>query len=90
MKAIFAAITVCALISQVNAYDRNRSLGEEWRGQREPAEMQRIEEAARQRESEHNNRIQQLERQQKIQQQEEEWRKRQLEVEQYRLWLWTR
>jgi hypothetical protein len=90
MKVIFAAITACTLTSQVNAYDRNRSLGEEWQRQREPAEMQRIEEAARQRESEHNNRLQQLGRQQKIQQEEEERRKRKLEAEQYRLWLWTR
>jgi hypothetical protein len=90
MKLLFAAITACALINEVNAYDRNRSLWEEWQRQREPAEMQKIEEAARRRESEHNNRMQHLERQQKIQQEEEERRNRKLEAEQYRLWLWTR
>lgn len=90
MKAIFAALTACALTSHVVAYDRNRSIGEEWQQQRGTAEMQRIEEAARQRESEHSTRMQQLDRQQKIQQQENEWRQRQLELEQYRLWLWSR
>ncbi|MDQ3186366.1 MAG: hypothetical protein M3Q16_07940 [Pseudomonadota bacterium] len=90
MKAFFAALIACTLTSQVIAYDRNRSIGEEWQQQRGTAEMQRIEEAARQRESEYNNRMQQLDRQQKIQQQENEWRQRQLDLEQYRLWLWTR
>ena len=90
MKAISAALIACALTSQVSAYDRNRSIGEEWQRQRETAEFQRIEEAARQRESEHNNRMQQLDRQQKIHQQENEWRQRQLELEQYRLWPWKR
>ncbi|SCY57294.1 hypothetical protein SAMN05216420_10923 [Nitrosospira sp. Nl5] len=90
MKALFAALTACALTSQAIAYDRNRSIGEEWQQQRGTAETQRIEEAARQRESEHNARMQQLDRQQKIQQQENEWRQRQLELEQNRLWLWSR
>jgi 3-hydroxyacyl-CoA dehydrogenase len=90
MKIIFAALITVALSSRVMAYDRNQSMGEEWRQQRETAEMQRIEEAARQREAERNNQMQQIERQQKIEQRENEWRQRQLEVEQYRLWLWTR
>lgn len=89
MKAIFAALTACALTSPVIAYDRNRSIGEEWQQQRGTAEMQRIEDAARQRENEHNTRMQQLDRQQKIQQEENERRRRQLDQEQYRLWLWT-
>jgi hypothetical protein len=90
MKAIFAALTAAALSSQVIAYERNRSIGEEWQQQHQTAEMQRIEQAAKQRETEHNNRMQQLDRQQKMQQQENESRQRQLELEQYRLWLWTR
>jgi hypothetical protein len=90
MKAIFAVLTAAALSSQVIAYERNRSIGEKWQQQHETAEMQRIEQAAKQRETEHNNRMQQLDRQQKMQQQENESRQRQLELEQYRLWLWTR
>lgn len=87
MKAIFAVLTACALTSEVIAYDRNRSMGEEWQQQRGTADVQRIEEAARQRESEHNTRMQQLDRQQKIHQEESERRQRQLELEQYRIWL---
>ncbi|KIO49523.1 hypothetical protein [Nitrosospira sp. NpAV] len=90
MKIIFGALIMIALNSHVMAYDRNQSTGEEWRQQRETAETLRMEQAAKQREAEYNNQMQQLERQQKIQQQEKEWRQRQLEVEQYRLWLWTR
>lgn len=90
MKAIFVAIVAFALSSQAIAYDRNRSIGEEWQQQRGTAESQRIEEAVRQRESEHNARMQQLDRLQKARQQENEWRQRQLDVEQYRLWLWSR
>ena len=90
MKAIFVALTACALTSEVIAYDRNRSMGEEWQQQRGTADMQRIEEAARQRESEHNTRMQQLEREQKIFREESERRQRQLELEQYRPWLWKR
>ena len=90
MKAIFVALTACALTSEVIAYDRNRSMGEEWQQQRGTADMQRMEEAARQRESEHNTRMQQLDRQQKIFQLENERRQRQLELEQYRIWLWTK
>lgn len=90
MKAIFAVLTACALTSEVIAYDRNRSMGEEWQQQRGTADVQRIEEAARQRESEHNTRMQQLDRQQKIHQEESERRQRQLELEQYRIWLWTK
>lgn len=90
MKAVFAALIACALTGQADAYDHNRSMGEEWQRQRETAEFQRIEEAARQRESDHNNRMQQLDQQLKTQQQENEWRQRQLELEQYRPWLWTR
>lgn len=89
MKAIFAVLIACSLTSQVIAYDRNRSIGEEWQQQRGTAEMQRIEEAARQRESDHNTRMQQLDRQQKIQQEENERRRRQIDQEQFRLWLWT-
>ena len=90
MKAIFVALTACALTSEVIAYDRNRSMGEEWQQQQGTADMQRIEEAARQRESEHSTRMQQLDRQQKIHQEESERRQRQLELEQYRIWLWTK
>jgi hypothetical protein len=90
MKVIFAALSAFALTSHAQVYDRNRSIGEEWQQQRESAEMQRIDQAARQRESEHNNRMEQLEGQQKIQQQEKEWRQRQLELEQLRLWIWSR
>jgi hypothetical protein len=89
MKAIFAALIACALTSEVIAYDRNRSMGEEWQQQRGTADMQRIEEAARKRESEHNTRMQQLDRQQKIHQEESERRQKQLDLEQYRIWLWT-
>ena len=90
MKAMFVVLTACALTSEVIAYDRNRSMGEEWQQQRGTADMQRIEEAARQRESEHNTRMQQLEREQKIFREESERRQRQLELEQYRIWLWTK
>ena len=90
MKAMFVVLTACALTSEVIAYDRNRSMGEEWQQQRGTADMQRMEEAARQRESEHNTRMQQLDRQQKIFQLENERRQRQLELEQYRIWLWTK
>jgi uncharacterized protein YaiL (DUF2058 family) len=90
MKVIFAALSAFALASHAQVYDRNRSIGEEWQQQRESAEMQRIDQAAKQREREHNNRMEQLERQQKIQQQEHEWRQKQLEMEQLRLWIWSR
>jgi hypothetical protein len=89
MKAIFAALMTCALTSEAIVYDRNRSIGEEWQQQRGTADAQRIEEAARQRESEHNTRMQQLERQQKVFREENELRQRQLELEQYRLRLWS-
>ena len=90
MKTIFVVLTACALAGEVIAYDRNRSIGEEWQLLRGTADMQRIEEAARQRENEHNTRMQQLDRQQKIHQEESERRQRQLELEQYRIWLWTK
>ncbi len=90
MKVIFAVLTACALTGEVIAYDRNRSIGEEWQQQWGTTDMQRIEEAARRRESEHNTRMQQLDRQQKIYQEENERRQRQLELEQYRIWLWTK
>ncbi|SCX61788.1 hypothetical protein SAMN05720354_1295 [Nitrosospira sp. Nsp1] len=90
MKTIFAVLTACALTGEVIAYDRNRSIGEEWQLLRGTEDMQRIEEAARQRESEHNTRMQQLDRQQKIHQEESERRQKQLELEQYRIWLWTK
>lgn len=90
MKAIFAALTVAALSTQVIAYEGNRSIGEEWQKQYETADTQRIDEAAKQREAEHNNRMRELGGQQKMQQREKEWRQRQIESEQIRLWLWSR
>jgi hypothetical protein len=80
MKAIFARTIAIG----------DRSIGEEWQQQWGTTDMQRIEEAARRRESEHNTRMQQLDRQQKIHQEENERRQRQLELEQYRIWLWTK
>lgn len=90
MKTICAALSLVALSGEAMGYDYNRSMGNEWGQQRETAETQRIEEAARQREFEHKKRMQQLEDQQRMQQQENERWQRQIEAEERRLWLWGR
>lgn len=85
MKKTLAAFTLAMLSSHAAAYDAMSGIERDWQRHRDMAEMQRIDQAARYRQTELNDRMQQLERRERIERSDNEWRVRQLEAEQYRL-----
>ena len=66
MKTFLAALILTVLSSQATAYDLQRSMADGWEQRRQLSEIQRMDQANRQRQMELNDRMQQLERRERI------------------------